>query len=181
MGGKVAMNFTLEHPHWVEKLVVVDISVRNYPARRQHLDILDAMLSVDFDRVSTREEIEKIVREKIKPPALADFTLKNLHRIGRSRFAWRPNIKSIYQNIENAFEGVELPYSSEVPALFIKGSESDYISDDDYPLILKKFSRAAFRTIENASHWVHADQPDELCRVLSEFLNKACKYSVADD
>jgi esterase len=176
MGGKVAMNFALEHPHWVEKLVVVDISVRSYPSRRQHLDIMDAMLSVDFDQHSTREEIEKIIHDKIKSQALANFTLKNLYRIGKNRFAWRLNIKSIYQNIENAFEGVELPYISDVPALFIRGGISDYVTDKDFPRILEKFPRAIFHTIENASHWVHADKPDELCAVLSEFLGKDCEF-----
>jgi esterase len=177
MGGKVAMNYTLEHPHRIEKLIVVDISVRNYPARRQHLDIMDAMLSVDFDHHSTREEIEEIIQEKIKSPAIAGFILKNLYRIGKKRLAWRLNIRSIYQNIENVFEGVELPYSSDIPALFIKGGDSDYILEDDYPMILKKFPNAKFKTIEKASHWVHADAPDELCKTLSEFLRKDCEFS----
>jgi esterase len=178
MGGKVAMNYTLEHPHRSDKLIVVDISVRNYPSRRQHLDIIDAMLAVDFDLQSTREEIEKIIREKIKSPVLAGFIMKNLYRIGRNRLAWRLNLKSIYQNIENVFEGVELPYVSDIPALFIKGGASDYILDEDYPLILQKFPNATFKAVENATHWVHADAPDELCRILSEFLRKDCEFSV---
>jgi len=177
MGGKVAMNFTLEHPHRIEKLIVVDISIRSYPARQQHLDIMDAMLSVDFDQFSTREGIEKKIREKIISPAVSGFILKNLYKIGRNRFAWRLNIKSIYQNIENVFEGVDLPYTTDIPALFIKGGGSDYILEDDYSLILKKFPRAKFHTIENASHWVHADQPEELCKTLSDFLEKKCEFS----
>lgn len=176
MGGKVAMHFALEHPYRVEKLIVVDISVRSYPSRRQHLEIMDAMLSVDFDRISTREEIEKIIRSKIPSPSLAGFTLKNLYRIGKNRFAWRLNIKSIYENLENVMEGVDSPYSSDVHALFVRGGNSDYIQQEDYPLILNTFPNAKFRTIENASHWVHADQPDKLCRALSEFLNKDCNF-----
>jgi pimeloyl-ACP methyl ester carboxylesterase len=178
MGGKVAMNYTLEHPQRIDKLVVVDISLRNYPARRQHLNILDAMLSVDFDQVSTREEVEKIIYGKIKSPSIAAFIMKNLYRIGKARLGWRMNIASIYPNIENVFVGVELPYTSDVPALFIKGGASDYILDEDYPLILQKFPNATFKTIENASHWVHADAPDELCKILSEFLSKDCEYAV---
>jgi esterase len=177
MGGKVAMNYTLEHPHWIDKLIVVDISVRNYPARRQHLDIMDAMLSIDFDQLSTREEIEKIINEKIKSTSVAGFIMKNLCRIGKNRLAWRLNLKSIYQNIENVFEGVELPYTSDIPVLFIKGGASDYILDEDVPLILQKFPNAIFKTIENASHWVHADAPDALCKSLSEFLQKDCEFS----
>jgi pimeloyl-ACP methyl ester carboxylesterase len=178
MGGKVAMNFSLEHPHRIEKLIVIDISVRNYSARRQHLDMMNAMLSIDFDQLSTRDEIEKIISEKIKSPAIAGFIMKNLYRIGKSRLAWRLNLKSIYPNIENVFEGVDLPYISDIPALFVKGGASDYIQDEDYPLILNKFPNAIFKTIGHASHWVHADAPDELCKILSEFLKKDCEFSI---
>jgi esterase len=178
MGGKIAMNYTLEHPHRIDKLIVVDISVRGYASRRQHLDIINAMLSVDFDQHSSREEIEKIISDKITSKAIAGFIMKNLYRIGKTRFAWRLNINSIYQNIENVFTGVELPYTSDIPALFVKGGASDYILEEDYPLILKKFPNAEFRTIEKASHWVHADAPDELCKTFSEFLKKDCEFSV---
>ena len=104
--------------------------------------------------------------------------MKNLYRIGKNRLAWRLNIKSIYNNVENVFEGVELPYTSDIQALFVKGGVSDYILNEDYPLILQKFPNAIFRTIENASHWVHAEAPDELCKLLSEFLSKECEFSV---
>jgi pimeloyl-ACP methyl ester carboxylesterase len=139
---------------------------------------MDAMLSIDFDEQTKREDIEKIINEKIKSSAIAGFIMKNLYRIGKNRLAWRMNLNSIYKNIENVFEGVELPYTSDTPALFIKGGASDYILDEDYPLILQKFPKAIFKTIENASHWVHADAPDELCKILSEFLRKDCEFSV---
>jgi pimeloyl-ACP methyl ester carboxylesterase len=177
MGGKVAMNFTLEHPHRIDKLIVVDISVRGYSSRRQHLDIMDAMLSIDFDHYSSREEIEKIINKKIKSQAIAGFIMKNLYRIGKNRLAWRLNINSIYKNIENVFSGVDLPYTSEIRTLFIKGGASDYILEEDYRLILQKFPNAEFKTIENASHWVHADTPEELCKSFGDFLKKECAFS----
>lgn len=176
MGGKVAMNFALEHPHRVEKLIVVDMSVRHYPPRQQHMDVLNAMMSIDFDEVSSREEIEKIITPIVKSRKVSQFVLKNLYRIGKSRLAWRINVEAIYNSLENVFEGVETPYTSDIPALFIKGENSDYILEDDYKMILKKFPNAQFTTIKNASHWVHADAPDELCMQFSKFLAKDCDY-----
>lgn len=178
MGGKVAMNFALEHPHRVDKLIVVDMSVRHYPARQQHMDILNAMLSADFDAISLREEVEEIITSRVKSAKISQFVLKNLYRIGKTRLAWRLNVNAIYNNVENVFEGIDSPYSSEITALFIKGGTSDYILDEDYDLILKKFPNARFTTIENASHWVHAEKPDELCAVFSKFLEKDCEFSV---
>jgi len=175
MGGKVTMNFALEYPQRTDKLIIVDMSVRSYPARKQHLDILTAMLSVDFDNVSSREEIQKIIQNKISSPRIVQFILKNLYRIGKNRLAWRLNIQSVYDNLGYIFEGIESPYTFDKPALFVRGGASDYILPDDYDLIRHKFPNAQFKTIDGASHWVHAEKPDELCDVFSKFLEKDCK------
>ena len=174
MGGKVAMNFALDNPSRVQQLIVVDISLREYPARQEHMDIIHAMLSVDFNDVSSREEVEEIVAKTVRSERIRLFIMKNLYRIGRERLAWRMNVSAIYENIENVFIGVDSPYVFDKPTLFIKGGASNYILDEDYPEIVNKFPAAQFKTIEGASHWVHADKPDELCAAFSEFLQKAC-------
>jgi len=178
MGGKVAMNFVLDNPAKVDKLIVVDISTRHYSARQEHMEIVQAMNSVDFDSVTKREDVEEIISRTLKSPRIKLFVMKNLYRIGQNRFSWRLNVKDIYENIDNVFEGVDSPYSYEKPSLFIKGGNSDYIIEEDKGPILKMFPSAQFKTIEGASHWVHADKPDELCATFSEFLNKDCEFGV---
>ena len=86
--------------------------------------------------------------------------------------------EDIYNNIENVFEGIESSLAYDNPVLFVKGGASDYILDEDYDLIKKNFPIAQFKTIKNASHWVHADAPDELCQSFSEFLNKSCDFNL---
>lgn len=178
MGGKVAINFSLDNPSKVDKLIVVDISMRHYPARQEHMEIIRSMLSVDFDAVSSRNEIEEIISASVKSPRIKMFIMKNLYRIGKNRLSWRLNVKDIYENIDNVFEGVTSPYTFEKPTLFIKGGKSDYITDEDIDPILKNFPLAQFKTIEGTSHWVHADKPDELCAIFSEFLNKECEFKI---
>jgi pimeloyl-ACP methyl ester carboxylesterase len=141
------------------------------------MDILHAMLAVDFDKVSSREEVEEIVAEKVRSERIRMFIMKNLFRIGRQRFAWRMNVSSIYTNIEHVFVAVESPYVFEKPALFVRGGASPYVREDDYPAILEKFPAATFSAIEVASHWVHADKPDELCSAFSNFLKKTCEFN----
>lgn len=176
MGGKVAMNFALDNPSKVDQLIVVDISLREYPARQEHMEIIHAMLSVNFDSISSRDEVEEIVAKSVRSERIRLFIMKNLYRIGQQRFAWRMNVQSIYENIENVFIGVESPYTFDKPSLFIKGGASDYISEEDYVTVKEKFPAAQLKTIDGASHWVHADRPDELCAAFSEFLRKECEF-----
>ena len=178
MGGKVAMNFALENPQKIDKLIVVDMSVRKYPPRQEHLEIMQAMLAVDFNEVSTREEVEEIISNRIKSPRIRMFILKNLYHISQNRMAWRLNVQALFDNIDNVFEGVESPYTYDHATLFVKGGDSNYIREEDKDLILAKFPGAIFKTIKGASHWVHADKPDELCAVFSEFLEKECEFNI---
>lgn len=174
MGGKVAMNFALEHPYMVGKLVVLDISPRAYPVRSIHMDIINAMELVDFDEIEYRQDVEELLKKHIENERIRWFILKNLYRVNRGRLAWRVNLKDISANINAITGGLVSEGIFTGSVLFIRGSESDYITDEDEDLILKYFPNASVETIEGASHWVHADAPDELCRLLSYFLGKEC-------
>jgi pimeloyl-ACP methyl ester carboxylesterase len=178
MGGKVAMKFALENPAKVDKLIVVDISTRHYPARQEHMEILQAMMAVNFDAISSRDEVKEIISARVKSPRIKMFVMKNLYRIGRNRLSWRLNVKDIYENMDNVFEGIISPFTFEKPTLFIKGGASNYITEYDIEPILRNFPLAQFKTIKGASHWVHADKPNELCAALSGFLNKECEFKV---
>ena len=180
MGGKVAMTFTLEHPEMVSKLVIVDISPRKYPGRNVHFDMIAAMMAVDFDTVSTRDEVEAILEQSIPDRRIRLFVMKNLYRKTRNTFDWRLNLKAISANMDYVFDGIDTPVQYTGPTLFIKGGNSDYISGEDFPLIYKNFPTANIRTIAGASHWVHADSPNELCRLFSMFLGKECLLAESD-
>jgi esterase len=178
MGGKVAMKLALEYPKRIDKLIVIDISPRLYPARQEHMEIIKAMMAVNFDEVNKRADVEWIISDKIKSEKIRLFILKNLYRIGRNRFAWRLNIEGIYNNIDAVVEQVESPYTFDEPCLFIRGGNSGYVPDEDFGLIHKYFPKAIIETIHGASHWVHAEKPDALCSLLSKFLEKECEFSV---
>ena len=44
--------------------------------------------------------------------------------------------------------------------LFIKGANSGYVNCEDYKLAKKMFPNSKLISIENAGHWVHADNPN---------------------
>lgn len=170
MGGKAAMNFALEYPDMVEKLVVVDISPKKYPERNIHTRVITQMLSIELEEVKTRTEVEKILESQLMDLRIRMFVLKNLYYRIPGQLAWRLNLDAINHNLDQLFDGIDSLHSFDKPTLFIKGGESDYISENDMPMIRRLFPKANLKTISGASHWVHADAPEELLFLLKDFL-----------
>ena len=54
--------------------------------------------------------------------------------------------------------------------LFIRGAQSDYILNEDEPLLKKHFPNAVLMTIQKAGHWVHAEQPAQLLALINQFI-----------
>ncbi|MCF8307519.1 MAG: alpha/beta fold hydrolase [Bacteroidales bacterium] len=176
MGGKVAMYFALEYPESVNSLMVVDISLRKYPPRHGHQQMIETMQSVDFSKVTTREDVDKQLQEGISSKPIRQFIMKNLVREGQNTFKWRLNLQVIYDNLENIFEGVEHFNRYEKPTLFVRGEKSDYVLDSDFDKIYRHFPEAEIETVSGASHWIHAEAPDELCAIISDFTGKTCEF-----
>ncbi len=172
MGGKVAMNFALNYPQLSKALIVADMSLRAYQANRHHQTFIKAMRSVDFSKIQYRSEIEDILSETISSVRIRQFLLKNIYRDEQKKLGWRINLDSIEANLPKIFEAIEkqgTPYSN--PALFIRGAQSDYVPEEDFPLIRSSFINAQIKTIENAGHWLHAEQAEEFLGICRDFLN----------
>ena len=172
MGGKVAMRFTLENPAGVEKLIVVDTSLRTYFRFNYHLKLIDAMQSVDFDTVFTRQAAEGKLREKVGEERLVRFLMKNLFWKEKHRLGWRPDLKSIAYHVDEMYDGVFYSTRYTKPALFVRGGLSDYILEEDYQGIYNNFPMAEIVTIPTGSHWVHADEPESFFVIIKDFLAK---------
>ena len=176
MGGKVAMTYALENPVLVKKLVVIDISPRKYPERTTHTQVISEMMRIDLENIATRTEVEKILDARISDSRVRMFILKNLYYKLHGKLAWRLNLEAINQSMDLLFDGISSENQYTGPTLFIRGGKSDYVTDADIPLIKSMFPEALIKTISGATHWVHADAPEELCLLLSGFLGRECQY-----
>jgi pimeloyl-ACP methyl ester carboxylesterase len=76
-------------------------------------------------------------------------------------------IRAHYDDITAAISA-DTPY--EGPALFVRGGQSDYIRDEDWSEIQSLFPNAELRTVAEAGHWVHADAPEALADIVTEFV-----------
>ena len=170
MGGKVAMRFALENPHMVRRLIVVDISLKGYPPRETHMQIVKAMRSVNLEGISKRQEAEQQLEQLIPDQRIRLFVMKNLYRNEENKFAWRLNIDGIEPNLSDLFDAIETNQKFEKPTLFIKGGASNYIVYEDYDMIRKNFPNAEIISIANTSHWVHVESPEVFYQLTSGFL-----------
>ena len=172
MGGKVAINFALKWPEMLYGLLVADISpfektVHENPARLQHSAILKAILSTDVSAATTREEVDVLLSDHIPSEKIRSLIMKNLQRSEQNKFSWRINAKSLMDNLEKIFEGIDrqLYMTHQVtgfPVIFLKGGDSDYISYEDFNDIRRIFPAAEITEVQNAGHWINADRPDQV-------------------
>lgn len=171
LGGKTAMFFALQHPDRVRQLTVVDIALRRSPPDRDHQQLLNAMLAVDFTAAASRSDVGRQLEANVKSEKLRQFLLKNVYWRDRSTLDWRLNLRAINENLLAIYEQVEAHGTYPGPVMFVRGGLSDYIRDTDIPALKEKFPGAVVRTIADASHWVHADAPGEFFEIVSQFLS----------
>lgn len=168
MGGKVGMTLASKYPELLEKLVVVDIAPRKYPV--QHRNILDGLLSIDLQSVSSRKEAEDQLSKYVPEPGVRQFLLKNLDRSSDRGFKWKLNLKVINDHIEGIGTATIPDQEVKIPAMFVRGINSHYVSDEDILEIRNYFSASVIESIGNAGHWVHAEQPEAFIRTVMDFL-----------
>jgi pimeloyl-ACP methyl ester carboxylesterase len=174
MGGKTAMWFAADYPGKVEKLVIADIAPKDYLQLKDnsqyhlHCNILLALKELDFSRVKKRKEVDDLLSERIDDSRIRQFLLKNVTKDKKTKqYKWRLNVEVLYDYLDEIVGGVNrqwfddrLPITS-YPVIFIRGLKSNYIMDEDIPLIKEIYPDATIVDIPGAGHWLHAEKPDE--------------------
>ncbi|CAM1373178.1 alpha/beta fold hydrolase [Tenacibaculum xiamenense] len=168
MGGKTAMLFSVEYPDLLDKLIIVDISPRDYPPH--HHDILGALNSIDFTIHNSRKLVDEKLSELIPEVGVRQFLLKSVYWKEKGVLDFRFNLKSLTEN--NREVGVALPSFTmfEGDVLFISGEKSQYITADDTPLIKAHFPQARIESVANAGHWLHAENPTDFLKTVVNFI-----------
>ncbi len=170
MGAKTAMRFALDHPTRVEALILVDMGVKGHSGG--HETIFRALQSMDLAAIQSRKEAEDILSERIPEPGVRQFLLKNLTRNADGSYAWKFNLQALYDHYDQVLEAItsDVPFTGNTA--FVRGARSGYISNADWDGITAVFPNAELFTIPEAGHWVHADQPQQLYTMVTEWLHK---------
>jgi pimeloyl-ACP methyl ester carboxylesterase len=168
MGGKTVMHFAMKYPDKYSKLIIVDIAPKFYPSHHGH--IIQGLTSIDLSSLKNRNEADIQLSKYVTNAGEKQFLLKNLYRTEDGKFDWRINLPVLSKEIYQI--GGDFTNTKEVSALtlFLRGSESGYIYDEDIPVIRNFFPNAIIQTIKGAGHWVQAEKPEEFLEAILDFL-----------
>ena len=168
MGGKAAMLLATLHPELIEKLIIADIGPKFYP--QHHQTILEGLNAIDFSKQPSRSEVEEIVSKHITDFGTRQFLLKSLYWKEKEQLAFRFNLPVFNKKIEEIGKALPIENIFEKPTLFLRGSKSNYILDEDFETIKYHFPNSEIKTISNAGHWLHAENPKDFYIETMSFL-----------
>jgi|AntRauTorckE6833_2_1112554.scaffolds.fasta_scaffold62981_1 esterase len=171
MGGKVAMEFALRHPDRVDKLILADIAPVRY--EHTHSAIIEGLRALHAQEPwHERREADHLLADYVDEVQIRLFLLTNLIKT-EDGLRLRVGIEEIsrdYQAIIDAPPAMAEGKEFTGPALAIRGTQSDYVTDD----LLAEFKRG-FPCLElaelDAGHWLHAEQAEGFRRLVSDFLH----------
>jgi len=168
MGGKVVMQYALQFPQLVSKLIVVDMAP--YAYAHHHQTVLEALKNIHLERFAKREEIENALSEYIPEWDTRQFIMKSIY-YENGKYQWRFYTESLIDNYEEILKGVHGKVF-DGQTLFIKGENSQYIAKERWSEIISLFPKAELVEIPGAGHWVHAEKPQEFYQAVISYLKK---------
>lgn len=170
MGGKTAMQLATTNADRVEKLLVADIAPKYYPPH--HQEIIDALITLDFEEIKSRGNADEALSQHLSDMGVRQFLLKNLFWKDKKTLAFRFNLEVLKDKMDEIGENIAPSSTYQKPTLFLRGDRSEYIAPVDEVIIKKHFPKASVVTIENAGHWLHAENPKQFFDTTLNFLNR---------
>ena len=171
LGGKVAMKLALNHGDSISHLIVADIAPVSY--NHSHQAVFDGLNAVPLDSIQSRKEAEKEMAAYVKEPGVRQFLLKSLYQDENGAWKWRFNVAGLIASYSHIIDWEQTNQTFNGVTLFIKGSESDYITSAYRDDITRYFPKAKAHIIEGTGHWLHAEKPAAFNAIVERTLNKA--------
>ncbi|ELP5730010.1 alpha/beta fold hydrolase [Vibrio vulnificus] len=168
MGGKVAMRLAHIAPELVKQLIVLDMAPVAYTQRR-HDNVFYGLHAIIEHKPRNRADALTLLAKHIELDGVRQFLAKSLYIEG-DHLAWRFNVEALIANYSSILGWTPISKTS-VPTLFVKGGESDYLTAEHQPMVQLQFDNAKAHIISGTGHWLHAEKPTEVIRVIRKFIS----------
>jgi len=169
MGGKAVINLVANNPKFAKALIVADIAPKAYNPK--HDTIIEALKSVDLVMLKERKLVEEHLSKFIPDSDVVQFLMKNLsRRTDGDGFKWKINLEVLVEYYSDIIGDFEIKNPIQIPTLFIRGINSNYINNHDMVAIKEIFSDVSFVDL-NAGHWVHAEDKEGFYNAVLGFIN----------
>lgn len=171
MGGKAAMTLALTQPDLIRKLVVMDIAPVAY--RHTQTGYIDAMEALDLPTIDRRSTADKAMAADVDEPGVRAFLLQSLD-LKSDPPRWRLNLEALRDQMPRIIGWPEdLPRGSfDGPVIEVMGEESRYVTEERQDALRAYFPQAKVIRVKGAGHWLHADAPEIVADILSNFLGE---------
>ena len=127
-------------------------------------------LDVSNQTVTSRKEAEQYLSQHVMEPGVRQFLLKSLYK-EQEFFQWRFNVDALINNYSTIMGWSAVP-PFPGRTLFIKGQDSEYILPEHREHIASQFPHAKAHMVANTGHWLHAEKPETVNRIILSFLEK---------
>lgn len=175
MGGRVVLNFAVQNPDWIKKLVIVDISpAASWETMAGILEKLDFVPTPFADRDQARAFMESQFLQKYPNKMIMEFFYSSLvsRPEGLNWVFSKPFIRQVLES--SRFKDYWSEFKSlRCPTLYLRGGQSQDLQESEFIQVLENNSNIQGWTVEGAGHWVHAEKPMETLRIIEKFFNIA--------
>ncbi|PNY24485.1 Abhydrolase domain-containing protein IMO32 [Tolypocladium capitatum] len=172
-GAKIAMTLALRSPEMVANLVAVDNAPVDVALNKDFAQYIRGMQKIQDSNVSRQVEADQILRDFEESPPIRQFLLGNLYRPdGGNTQKFRIPLGILARSLGNLGD---FPYKNPgekrfgKPALFVRGTTSNYVANDMLPAIGQFFPRFRLADVD-AGHWLISEQPEAFRQAVVDFL-----------
>lgn len=177
MGGRNALRFAFKFPERLHSLTIEDIGPEGNPEGMARTQKMIEMVPVPFpSRKAAKEyfngEFLQAMKHNSARQMLANYLFTNISVDEGGIANWRFSLKGVIDSLHLGHKNTrwEEIAALKIPTLYMRGEQSDDLSQDDFEKILNCNPRIEGRLFANSGHWIHAEQPVEFINVLQNFL-----------
>lgn len=173
LGGKVALRYAASTPPDLRQVWVVDASPTAGPPSGSSWQMLQAVRALPAEFPTREDAAAELIRMNFSTDT-AHWMTTNLVRVD-ARYRWRLDFDALEELLRDFFRTDVWHIVTDPPAgvaiHFIKASNSDALDAEAMRrLQLMAASRPVYAHAVQGGHWIHADNPEAVIKLLVQHL-----------